>query len=89
MCGINCLSCFKCMLLWEIISLIKKKKILGQNKFNHIKLRLLQFLQMLLILIMNKNVPLHPNSSYYQMCISKRQKSDIIIIIIRQPKLVS
>ncbi len=58
----------------------KKKKILGQNKFNHIKLRLLQFLQMLLILIMNKNVPLHPNSSYYQMCISKRQKSDIIII---------
>ncbi len=60
----------------------KKKKILGQNKFNHIKLRLLQFLQMLLILIMNKNVPLHPNSSYYQMCISKRQKSDIIIIII-------
>ncbi len=69
-----------------------KKKILGQNKFNHIKLRLLQFLQMLLILIMNKNVPLHPNSSYYQMCISKRQKSDIIIIIIiiiRQPKPVS
>ncbi len=81
------------MLLWEIISLIKKK-ILGQDKFNHIKLRLLQFLQMLLILIMNKNVPLHPNSSYYQMCISKRQKSDIIIIIIiiiiiRQPKPVS
>ncbi len=40
------------------------KKNLGQNKFNHIKLRLLQFLQMLLILKMNKNVPLHPNSSY-------------------------
>ncbi len=39
---------------------------------------------------MNKNLPLHPNSSYYQMCISKRQKSDIIIInIIRQPKPVS
>ncbi len=36
-----------------------KIKKLGQNKFNHIKLRLLQFLQMLLILIMNKNVPLH------------------------------
>ncbi len=36
--------------------LIKK---LGQNKFNHIKLRLLQFLQMLLILIMNTNLPLH------------------------------
>ncbi len=50
-------------------------------------------LHMLLILIMNKNVPLHPNSSYYQMCISKRQKSDIIIIIminiIRQSKPVS
>ncbi len=30
---------------------------------------------------MNKNLPLHPNSSYYQMCIFKRQKSDIIIII--------
>ncbi len=67
--------------------LIKK---LDQNKYNHIKLRLLQFLQMLLILKMNKNVPLHPNSSDYQMCISKRQKSDIIIInIIRQPKPVS
>ncbi len=67
--------------------LIKK---LDQNKYNHIKLRLLQFLQMLLILKINKNVPLHPNSSYYQMCISKRQKSDIIIInIIRQPKPVS
>ncbi len=50
------------------------------NKKKNIKLRLVQFLQMLLILRMNKNVPLHPNSSYYQMCISKRQKSDIIII---------
>ncbi len=37
---------------------------------------------MLLILKMNKNLPLHPNSSYYQMCISKRQKSDIINNII-------
>ncbi len=46
--------------------------------------------QMLLILIMNKNVTLHPNSSYDQMCISKRQNSDIIIIhIMRQPKPVS
>ncbi len=46
--------------------------------------------QMLLILIMNKNVNVHPNSSYDQMCISKRQKSDIIIIhIMRQPKPVS
>ncbi len=34
---------------------------------------------------MNNNVSLHPNSSYYQMCISKIQKSDIIINIIRQP----
>ncbi len=33
---------------------------------------------------------LHPNSSYDQMCISKRQKSDIIIIhIMSQPKPVS
>ncbi len=60
----------------------QQKKKLGHNKYNHIKLRLVQFLQMLLILIMNTNVPLHPN---YQMCISKRQKSDIIINIIRQP----
>ncbi len=46
--------------------------------------------KMLLILIMNKNVTVHPNSSYDQMCISKRQKSDIIIIhIMRQPKPVS
>ncbi len=43
----------------------------------------------LLILIMNKML-LHPNSSYDQMCISKRQKSDIIIIhIMREPKPVS
>ncbi len=38
---------------------------------------------MLLILIMNKNVTVHHNSSYDQMCISKRQKSDIIIIHIK------
>ncbi len=46
---------------------------------------------MLLILIMNKNVPLHPNSSYYQMYISIIQKSYIIIIniIMRQTKPVS
>ncbi len=36
--------------------------------------------QMLLILIMNKNVTLQPNSSYYQMCISKIQKQYTIII---------
>ncbi len=48
------------------------------------------FLQRLLILIMNKNVPLHPNSRYYQMCIPKIQKNCIICInIIRQPKPVS
>ncbi len=54
-------------------------------------MRLLQFLQMLLILIMNKNVHLHPNLSYYyyQMCISKRQKSYIIINIIRLHKPIS
>ncbi len=38
--------------------------------------------QMLLILIMNKNVTLHPNSSYDQMCISKRQKSYILLSFI-------
>ncbi len=65
----------------------KTKKKLGQNTLYHIKLRLLQ---MLLILIMNKNLTLHPISSYDQMCISKRQKSDIIIInVMRQPKPVS
>ncbi len=36
--------------------------------------------QMLLILIINKNVTLHPNSSYDQMCISKRQKSYILLL---------
>ncbi len=40
--------------------------------------------------IMNKNIPLHPIPSYYQMCISKRQKKNIIINnIMRQPKPVS
>ncbi len=34
---------------------------------------------------MDNNLPLHPNSSYYQMCICKRHKSDIIIIIIIRP----
>ncbi len=36
--------------------------------------------KMLLILIMNKHV--HPNSSYDQMCISKRHKSDILLSFI-------
>ncbi len=56
-------------------------------KFHHMKMRLLQFLQILLILIMNINLHLHPNSSYYQMCISKRQKN--VINVIRQHKPVS
>ncbi len=64
--------------------MLNEKENLGQDKLYHIKLRLLQ---MLLILIMNKYLPLHPNSSYYQMCISKRQK--IILLILRQPKPVS
>ncbi len=38
--------------------------------------------QMLLILIMNKNVTLHPNSSYDQMCISKRQKVILLSFIL-------
>ncbi len=37
--------------------------------------------QMLLILIMNKNVPLHPNSSDYQICIYKRQKMILLLIL--------
>ncbi len=56
------------------------KKNIGQNTFYHIKLRLLQFCTDVTDLIMNKNLPLHPNSSYYQMCISKIHFSDIIII---------
>ncbi len=45
----------------------------------NIKLRLLQFLQMFLILIMNKKMPLHPNSRFYTMCISKRQ--NVILLL--------
>ncbi len=68
-----------------------KKYLINQNTFYHIKLRLQNFFTDVTVFIMNKNVPLHPNSSYYQICISKRHFSDIIIIIIikRQPKLVS
>ncbi len=67
------------------------KRNTDQNKFYHIKQRLLQFFtDVNNDLIMKTNVPLHPNSSYYQMCISKIQKSGIIIInIMRQPKPVS
>ncbi len=67
----------------------KKKKILGQNKFNYIKLRLLQFLQMLLILIMNKNLALHLTQATIKCAFLRDKKSDIIINIIRQPKPVS
>uniref|UniRef100_A0A671LEN8 Si:ch1073-185p12.2 n=1 Tax=Sinocyclocheilus anshuiensis TaxID=1608454 RepID=A0A671LEN8_9TELE len=78
MCGFNCVyhDLNVCYYGRPMLNLkkITKKKILGQNKCNHLKLRLLQFLQMLLILIMHKNLALHPNSRYYQMCISKRQK---------------
>ncbi len=60
------------------------------KKKSLLEVSIIIFLQRLLILIMNKNVPLHPNSRYYQMCISKIQKNYIICInIIRQPKLVS
>ncbi len=38
--------------------------------------------QMLLILIMNKNVTVHPNTSYDQMCISKRQKVILLSLIL-------
>ncbi len=38
--------------------------------------------KMLLILIMNKNVTVHPNSSYDQMCISKRQKVILLSFIL-------
>ncbi len=43
--------------------------------------------KMLLILIMNKNVPLHPNSSDYQMCISKRQKVILLLILWGNPNM--
>ncbi len=56
------------------------------KKKNSIRIKVASILQMYR-LIMNKNVPLHPNSSDYQMCISKRQKS--YIYIMRQPKQVS
>ncbi len=61
MCGLNCVY----YATMGDQCLIKNFLKLDQKKLIHIKLRLLQFLQMLLILIMNKNVPLHPNSSYY------------------------
>ncbi len=89
MCGFNCLSLFKCMLrdqcfikiqTWSEYIIPYKTEVATD----------VTDVKMLLILIMNKNVTVHPNSSYDQMCISKRQKSDIIIIhIMRQPKPVS
>ncbi len=69
--------------------MLSKKK-LDQNKYNHIKLRLPTIFTDVTDFKNYKNVPLHPNVSYYQMCISKETKSDIIIInIIRQPNTVS
>ncbi len=54
------------------------------------KIKVAMIFNMYLILIMNKNVPLHHNSSHYQMCISKRHKSYIINInITMQTKPVS
>ncbi len=50
--------------------MLNKKKNTGQNNFYYIKLRLLQ----LILILINKIASLHPNSSYYQMCISKIQK---------------
>ncbi len=45
-----------------------------QNKYiSSYKIRLLQFLVILLFLIMNGNVYLPPYSSYCQICICKRQ----------------
>ncbi len=79
MCGFNCVYHDLNVCYYGRPMLNKKN---DQNKYNHIKLRLLQFLQMLLILKINKNVPLHPNSSYYQMCISKRQKKVILLLIL-------
>ncbi len=49
---------------------IKKKKNL--IKFHH-KNEVVAIFTDITDLIMNKNLHLHPNSSYYQMCISKRQ----------------
>ncbi len=42
---------------------------------------------MLLILKMNKHLPLHPNSSYYQMCTSKETKKVILLILSGNPNL--
>ncbi len=54
MCGFNCVYHDLNVCYYGRPYALKKKK-LGQNKCNHIKLRLIQFLQMLLILKMNKN----------------------------------
>ncbi len=53
----------------------------------NIKLRLQQFLQMFLILIMNKKMPLHPNSRFYTMCISKRQNVILLLLSSGNPNL--
>ncbi len=40
-----------------------------------------------MLLILNKSVPLHPNSNDYQMCISKRQKMILLLILWGNPNL--
>ncbi len=61
-------------------------KQLDQNKFNRIKLRLLQFLQMLLILKMNKNVHLHLTQATIK-CAFLRDKKVILLILSGNPNL--
>ncbi len=81
MCGFNCLSLFKCMLGDQCLIKIKTWSeyiIPYKTEFATD----VTDVQMLLILIMNKNLTLHPNSSYDQMCISKRQKSYILLSFI-------
>ncbi len=56
-------------------------KQLDQNKYNHIKLRLLQFLQMLLILKMNKNLRLHLTQATIK-CAFLRDKKVILLLLI-------
>ncbi len=79
MCGFNCLSLFKCILGDQCLIKIKTwpeyiipYKTEVATDVTDVK--------MLLILIMNKHV--HPNSSYDQMCISKRQKVILLSFIL-------
>ncbi len=67
--------------------LIKKRKKRGHNKFNHIKVRLLQFLQMLLILIMNKNLPLHLTQATIKCAFLRDKKVILLLILSGNPNL--